>query len=390
MVLLTSLNRKSRGKPPRRTLLLFFAGLVFVAIGALVVSWKLRGHDSPNTSAPASESRGSRDEASPAPLQPRAGESPDKQVGSKPKGTGKELWDWVLDKGKVHSTSKLIAGTEGSRNLWVVLRTPIATDDVAARFGEPDKKTAGHGFLSKRPTQPWSTNELGEILYYGSVELLVENGQVLEALGDFELPSSSTTISNSTKGIETLTISQSGKSCLAISLPHGPATGDRLVLVYFNPDSGARPEDVFHLPIRNADKAEAKVRKVGEEIHAGFGYVAGKPGHGNVHQISKLANGLYDFVYAENSRGKPGVYVYCDVWRDDQHELGCCATYFRLSDWSIDSPERLEIPLPTPAASSTQKYLLPPVALLHVWLINERVEKLAEGKVTVRRDQKPE
>ena len=191
--------------------------------------------------------------------------------------------------------------------------------------------------------------------------------------------------------MESLMVSQSGDSCLAISLPHRPATGDKLVLVYVKPDSGERPENLFCFPLRNVETAEAKVRNTGEAIDSGFGYVTGKPGHGKVHQISHFDNGLFDFVYTENSRGKPGVYVYCDVTsQDDQHERGSCTTYLRLSDWSTDSPEGLEIPLPTPADSSKQKCLFPPVAELHVWLFNQHGQKVAEGKVTVRRDQKPE
>jgi hypothetical protein len=180
--------------------------------------------------------------------------------------------------------------------------------------------------------------------------------------------------------VETLVVSQSGKSYLAISLPHRPATDDKLVLVYVKPDSGERPENLFCFPIRNVDRAVADVRKTANTL-----------GIINVHQISNFANGLFDFVYTENSRGKRGVYVYCDVaGPDNQHERGSCTTYLRLSDWSTDSPEAFEIPLPTPANPSEQKYLLPPVAQLHAWLFNERGGKLAEGKVTVRRDEKPE
>jgi hypothetical protein len=183
-----------------------------------------------------------------------------------------------------------------------------------------------------------------------------------------------------TTKMETLVVSQSRKSCLAIVLPRRPATTDKLVLVYVNPDSGARPEDLFCFPIRNADTAEGDVRKTAKR----FGCM-------NIHQVSKFANGLFDFVYTDNSQGKPGVYVYCDVTRrDDQHERGSCTTYLRLSDWSTDRPEALEIPLPTPADQTKQKYLLPLVAQLHLWLFNERGETLAEGKVTVRRDEKPE
>ena len=188
--------------------------------------------------------------------------------------------------------------------------------------------------------------------------------------------------------METLVVSQSGKSCLAVSLPQRPATADNLVLVYVKADSGERPANLFCFPVRNAETAEANVRKTGEAIDAALGYVAGKPGHGEVHQISHFDNGLFDFVYTENSRGRPGVYVYSDVTsRDDQHERGSCTTYLRLSDWSTDRPEALEIPLPTPADSSKQKCLFPPVAELHMWLINAHGTKLAEGEVTVRRDK---
>ena len=104
--------------------------------------------------------------------------------------------------------------------------------------------------------------------------------------------------------METLVVSQSGKSYLAISLPQRPATADKLVLVYVKPDSGERPENLFCFPTRNVDKAVADVRKTADTL-----------GIINVHQISNFANGLFDFVYTENSRGKRGVYVYCDVTR---------------------------------------------------------------------------
>lgn len=254
MAVLASLSRKSMGKPVRRTLLLCFAGVVFVATGALVVSWKLLGHDSLKTSA--SESRGSHNGA--------------------------------------------LSQTEPSANLT-----------------------------------------------------------------------------------EALEISQSGKSCLSISLPNRPATGDKLVLVYVSPNSDARPDDLIRFPIRNSDEAEAKVRKTGKALKLDL------DGHPvRTDQISKFNDGLFDFVYTFNSQGNQGVYVYCDVMRqEDQQERGFCATYLRLSDWSIDSAERLEIPLPTPADYPKRQYLLPLVAQLHVWLINQRGEKLAEGKVTVKRDE---
>ena len=59
VAVLASLNRKSRGKPPRRTLLLCVAGIVFVAISVFAISWKLRGHYSPEASVPASGSEDS-------------------------------------------------------------------------------------------------------------------------------------------------------------------------------------------------------------------------------------------------------------------------------------------------------------------------------------------
>ena len=92
------------------------------------------------------------------------------------------LWEWVIWKGGVHVSYRKEGGRVVHRNL-VVLKRPVATDEVVAKFGKPTATRAGQ--LAK----VWAGRKLDCVVWeYPDANLYVQEEHVVELEGGRAVP----------------------------------------------------------------------------------------------------------------------------------------------------------------------------------------------------------